>query len=66
LSIVLQERLVDVPAQLASLAEDLPAGTAIWVGGGASPLLAGISLPPHCVLLRNTLDLEQRLQMRPD
>jgi len=65
LSIVLQERLIDVPEQLAELAEELPAGTAIWVGGSASPLLAGTPLPASCVLLRSGLDLEQRLEMRP-
>lgn len=65
LSVVLQERLCDLPAQLAELAGDLPPGTAIWIGGSATPLLAHETLPADCVLLRDGTEFEQRLEMRP-
>ena len=64
LSVVLNERLSEVPPQLATLAAALPAGTAIWVGGSASPMLAGVALPASCILLRDATELEQRLEMR--
>ena len=64
LSVVLNERLSEVPPQLATLAAALPGGTAIWVGGSASPMLAGAALPASCVLLRDATELEQRLEMR--
>jgi DNA-binding transcriptional MerR regulator/methylmalonyl-CoA mutase cobalamin-binding subunit len=65
LSVVLRERLGEVPQQLASLAAELPAGTAIWIGGSASPALLEASLPPACVVLRDAAELEHRLEMRP-
>ena len=65
LSVVLQERLSDLPAQLAELAAALPSGTAIWIGGSATPLLAHEPLPANCVLLRDGTEFEQRLEMRP-
>jgi len=64
LSVVLNERLSEVPPQLATLAAALPAGTAIWVGGSASPMLADAPLPASCILLRGATELEQRLEMR--
>lgn len=65
ISVVLQEGLVEVPSQLAQLAAELPAGTAIWIGGSAGPRLAGEPLPANCVLLRDGTEFEQRLEMRP-
>jgi DNA-binding transcriptional MerR regulator/methylmalonyl-CoA mutase cobalamin-binding subunit len=65
LSVVLQERLSELPGQLEILAGAVPPGTAIWVGGSATPLLAGQRLPDACVLLRDCADFEQRLEMRP-
>jgi hypothetical protein len=65
LSVVFQERLCDLPAQLAELAGDLPQGTAIWIGGSATPLLAHEALPANCVLMRDGTEFEQRLEMRP-
>lgn len=65
LSVVLQEQLADVPQQLATLAESLPGGTDIWIGGGASPMLAEQRLPEGCTLLRDGMELEQRLDLRP-
>jgi DNA-binding transcriptional MerR regulator/methylmalonyl-CoA mutase cobalamin-binding subunit len=64
LSVVLTERLSEVPLEIATLAAALPAGTAIWVGGSASPVLADAVLPACCVLLRDAAELEQRLDMR--
>jgi DNA-binding transcriptional MerR regulator/methylmalonyl-CoA mutase cobalamin-binding subunit len=64
LSVVLKERLSEVPPQLATLAASLPAGTAIWVGGSASSMLADATLPESCILLRDATELEQRLEMR--
>jgi DNA-binding transcriptional MerR regulator len=65
ISVVLQEGLADIPPQLAQLAAELPPGTAIWIGGSASPRLADEALPAHCVLLRDGTEFEQRLEMRP-
>ena len=65
LSVVFQERLCDLPAQLAELAGALPPDTAIWIGGSATPLLAHEALPANCVLMRDGTEFEQRLEMRP-
>jgi MerR family transcriptional regulator, light-induced transcriptional regulator len=65
LSVVMTEGLAELPLQLAQLAAALPAGTAIWIGGSASPRLAGEPLPANCVLLRDGTEFEQRLEMRP-
>jgi DNA-binding transcriptional MerR regulator/methylmalonyl-CoA mutase cobalamin-binding subunit len=65
LSVVWQERIGDVTAQLAELAAALPPGTAIWIGGSASPVLAHEPLPACCVLLRDSAEFEQRLELRP-
>jgi len=64
LSVVLNERLAEVPPQLTTLAAALPAGTAVWIGGSASPMLADAALPAACVVLRDAMELEQRLEMR--
>jgi MerR family transcriptional regulator, light-induced transcriptional regulator len=65
LSVVLQQRVDELPAELAALADALPAGTAIWLGGSAAALLAGRELPGSCELLRDSADFEQRLELRP-
>jgi methanogenic corrinoid protein MtbC1 len=65
LSVVWQERIGDVTAQLAELASALPPDTAIWVGGSASAVLAQQPLPSACVLLRDSAEFEQRLDLRP-
>ena len=65
LSVVWQERIGDLKVQLAEHAAALPAGTAIWIGGSASPVLAHESLPAGCVLLRDSAEFEQRLELRP-
>jgi methanogenic corrinoid protein MtbC1 len=65
LSVVWQEGISDLAAQLAELAAALPTGTAIWIGGSASPVLAQETLPACCVLLRGSAEFEQRLELRP-
>ncbi len=63
LSIVLQDRIEELPAQLATLAGGLPAGTAIWIGGSGASLLDR-PLPDSCVILRDCAEFEQRLDLR--
>jgi len=65
LSVVWQERIDDVTAQLAELAAAVPPGTAIWIGGSGSAMLAREPLPACCVLLRDSAEFEQRLELRP-
>jgi MerR family transcriptional regulator, light-induced transcriptional regulator len=65
LSVVWQERIGDVTAQLAELASALPPETAIWIGGSGSTMLAREPLPAPCVLLRDSAEFEQRLELRP-
>jgi len=65
LSVVWQERIDDVTAQLTELAAAVPPGTAIWIGGSGSAMLAHEPLPACCVLLRDSAEFEQRLELRP-
>jgi DNA-binding transcriptional MerR regulator/methylmalonyl-CoA mutase cobalamin-binding subunit len=65
LSVVLQDRLPELPAQLHELASGLPEAVNIWVGGGAARTLARELLPPNCVVLQDAAELEQRLEMLP-
>lgn len=65
LSVVLQERMPEVPAQLAELAAGLPERTGIWLGGYAARALPRDPLPPRCVVLADGAELEQRLEMLP-
>lgn len=65
LSVVLQDRMPEVPAQLAELAANLPDSTGIWLGGYAARELPRDQLPPRCVVLADGAELEQRLEMLP-
>jgi DNA-binding transcriptional MerR regulator/methylmalonyl-CoA mutase cobalamin-binding subunit len=65
LSVVWREGISDLTAQLATLTENLTPGTAIWIGGSASPVLAHEPLPAGCVLLRDNAEFERRLDLRP-
>lgn len=65
LSVVLQERAVDVPSQLAELVTQLPVDTRVWLGGLATRDLARDQLPARCVVLADNADLEQRLALLP-
>lgn len=63
LSVVLHERLAEVPAQVVELAAGLPADTAIWLGGAATANLPRDRLPATCAVLADSADLEQRLEL---
>ncbi len=63
LSVVLQERLGDVPAELGTLAASLGPDTTVWVGGSGAQLLDKDALPPGCVCVRDPLELDRRLDM---
>jgi DNA-binding transcriptional MerR regulator/methylmalonyl-CoA mutase cobalamin-binding subunit len=65
LSVVLQERAVDVPSQLAELVTQLPVDTCVWLGGSATRDLARDQLPARCAVLADNADLEQRLALLP-
>jgi DNA-binding transcriptional MerR regulator/methylmalonyl-CoA mutase cobalamin-binding subunit len=65
LSVVLQDRAADAPAQLAELVSHLPAETAVWLGGSAARELQRELLPSRCVVLADGAELEQRLEMLP-
>jgi DNA-binding transcriptional MerR regulator/methylmalonyl-CoA mutase cobalamin-binding subunit len=65
LSVVLGDRLPELPAQLRELASGLPEAVSIWVGGGAARTLPRELLPPNCVVLQDAAELEQRLEMLP-
>jgi DNA-binding transcriptional MerR regulator/methylmalonyl-CoA mutase cobalamin-binding subunit len=66
LSVVLQDRAADAPAQLGELVSHLPAETAVWLGGSAARELPRERLPARCVVLVDGAELEQRLEMLPD
>jgi methanogenic corrinoid protein MtbC1 len=63
LSVVLQDRLADLPAQLSELASGLPESAQVWLGGSSARVLARDQLPPNCVVLQDGAELEQRLEM---
>jgi len=49
--------------QLAALADELRAGTPIWLGGSGTQGLPAQELPRQCVVIQDELDLQQRLEM---
>jgi cobalamin-dependent methionine synthase I len=63
LSVMLQEQLSDLPAQLQALVAELDPGAAVWVGGAAAQLLDKAALPGGCVCVRDQLELDRRLDM---
>ena len=65
LSVVLQDRAADAPAQLGELVSHLPAETAVWLGGTTARELPREQLPSRCVVLADGAELEQRLEMLP-
>jgi DNA-binding transcriptional MerR regulator/methylmalonyl-CoA mutase cobalamin-binding subunit len=64
-SVVLHDRLPELPAQLGELVAGLPAATSVWLGGAAAHGLRDSSLPARCVVLADNAELEQRLEMLP-
>jgi methanogenic corrinoid protein MtbC1 len=65
LSVVLQDRAAEAPAQLGELVSHLPAEIAVWLGGSAARELPRDQLPSRCVVLADSAELEQRLEMLP-
>lgn len=65
LSVVLQESLPDVAAQLEELSVQLPDGVPVWLGGCAAQLLSHQLLPARCIVVADTAELEQRLELLP-
>jgi methanogenic corrinoid protein MtbC1 len=65
LSVVLHDRLPDVPAQLGELVAALPEATSVWLGGTATRELQRESLPGRCVVLADNAELERRLELLP-
>jgi DNA-binding transcriptional MerR regulator/methylmalonyl-CoA mutase cobalamin-binding subunit len=63
LSVVLHERLPDLPQQLATLVAGLEPDAAVWLGGAATAELDPATLPPRCVVVGNALELERRLDL---
>jgi methylmalonyl-CoA mutase cobalamin-binding subunit len=63
LSVVLQERLADLPSQLSELASGLPQSAYVWLGGSGTRSLQRGQLPPNCVVQQDSAELEQRLEM---
>lgn len=65
LSVVLHERLHDLPAQLASMREALGPGIPVWIGGLAAQAIEPGTLPAQCLVIRDSTELEQRLDVLP-
>jgi DNA-binding transcriptional MerR regulator/methylmalonyl-CoA mutase cobalamin-binding subunit len=66
LSVVLHEGLRDLPAQLASMRELLGSDIPVWIGGLAAQAIEPDTLPVQCLVIRDSADLEQRLDvLRP-
>jgi len=65
LSVVLHDKLTELPGQLAELVAGLPGTTHVWLGGAATRVLQPGVLPQRCVVLQDNRELEQRLEMLP-
>lgn len=65
LSVVLNEQLSSLPAQLQALADALPQETAIWIGGAATRMLDDRALPERCQVMHDAAEFEQRLELQP-
>jgi DNA-binding transcriptional MerR regulator/methylmalonyl-CoA mutase cobalamin-binding subunit len=62
-SLVLHDNLAGIPAQLQQLVDSLPAQAAVWLGGKASLSLQRSDIPAACVVIRDQLELERRLDL---
>ena len=65
LSVVLHEGLRDLPAQLASMREVLGPEIPVWIGGLAAQAIEPGTLPAQCLVIRDSAELEQRLDVLP-
>jgi DNA-binding transcriptional MerR regulator/methylmalonyl-CoA mutase cobalamin-binding subunit len=63
LSFVLREPPPGTMEQLRELAASLPQAMQLWLGGAAAQALPRAELPPDCVVLPDTGELERRLEM---
>jgi DNA-binding transcriptional MerR regulator/methylmalonyl-CoA mutase cobalamin-binding subunit len=63
ISVVLLDTASSAPAHLDELARALPAELPIWVGGAGTSALPRNELPARCTIVKDQLELEQRLAM---
>jgi DNA-binding transcriptional MerR regulator/methylmalonyl-CoA mutase cobalamin-binding subunit len=63
LSVVMQETVDAVPAQLRELAAGLGPEVVIWIGGAASSLVPRHLLPPNCTIVGDQAELARRLDL---
>lgn len=63
ISVVLLENVGTAPAQLHDLAGALAPDVPIWIGGSGANALAARDLPARCIVVRDSVELEQRLEM---
>jgi methanogenic corrinoid protein MtbC1 len=65
LSVLLLDGIEQVPAQLHTLREALGPDTPIWVGGSAAQQVDRAALPAGVVVVADSAELEQRLDVLP-
>jgi methanogenic corrinoid protein MtbC1 len=63
LSIVLLDGLERRAGEIGTLAEGLPAGTLVWLGGSGTQALERETLPARCAVISGQRELEQRLEL---
>lgn len=63
LSVLLVDGPGDVADQLRELVDSLDRRVAVWIGGSGAVALGEAALPPGCVLVRDSRELERRLDM---
>jgi len=63
LSVVMQDSAQTLVAQLEGLAREVGSGVPIWLGGPGTQGLPSEELPTGCILVRDELEFQQRLEM---
>lgn len=63
LSVVMHERLAELPTQLRELVDGLPETTCVWLGGVTARELPAAALPERCIVMTDNAELDQRLEM---
>ncbi len=63
LSVVLLDGLERLPLEIGTLAEGLPAGTLVWLGGSGTQALEHGALPARCAVINGQHELAQRLEL---